>query len=680
MASAVAVALLSAASASGKVVSVVVTSQSRWVEGRAFGTAGSYEKLQGRITFAIDPLAKSNARIADVKLAPRNASGLVEFTSDFVILRPIDPARARPSVLFEILNRGHSQANGVFFSSPHGQPFKVEDLDRANLDDGFAFEHGFTVVWLGWQFDLAPGAIRLSAPVSSARSLVREAFVPDDEAVASGVDSLKTTNSYCAADALQPSATLSVESRFEGPAETLRRRAWSFAHVESGKPVDDACSIYLPGGFERGRMYQAVYQGAPAPVAGLGLAAVRDFASYLKYGGVDSPILNAARTKPRIIGYGYSQSARFLRQYLYQGFTADQDGRKTFDGLLIASAGAGRGSFNHRYAMPGEAGVSVMSDLRPVDLFPFTDGDETDPVTGQEGGLLDAAKRSHTLPKIVYTYSSSEYWARAGSLAYTTVDGRRERPLDPDSRLYFFAGAPHAHGPFPPDHGGPKGPAYANLVNFASSKWGFRALLLDLDDWVAAGRPPPPSVYPHLASNLVPYDAVHYPRVPDFATPTTMPPTWRIDFGPEFETQGVIDTEPPKLGPPFALRVPRVDGDGNDLGGVNLPFLAAPLGTYTGWNHEMTDLSGFHYLAGLIGSFKPFAITKAERLASGDSRLSIEERYRDRDDYLGRVKAAEAALIARRFLRPEDRYRIERDSGAVWDAVVGSSTRPAPSL
>jgi hypothetical protein len=157
-----------------------------------------------------------------------------------------------------------------------------------------------------------------------------------------------------------------------------------------------------------------------------------------------------------------------------------------------------------------------------------------------------------------------------------------------------------------------------------------------------------------------------------------MPPTWRLDFGPNFQAEGIIDTEPPKLGPPFALRVPRVDGDGNDLGGVNLPFLAAPLGTYTGWNHEMTDLSGFHYLAGLIGSFKPFAITKAERLASGDSRLSIEERYRDRDDYLAKVRAAEAALIARRFLLAEDRDQVERERGAVWDAVVGRSAKLAP--
>jgi hypothetical protein len=203
-------------------------------------------------------------------------------------------------------------------------------------------------------------------------------------------------------------------------------------------------------------------------------------------------------------------------------------------------------------------------------------------------------------------------------------------------------------------------------------------LLLDLDDWVTTGRAPPPSVYPHLKDGLVSIEAMRYPALPDFAVPTTMPPTWRLDFGPRFKSEGVIVEEPPTLGQPYALRVPRVDVDGNDLGGVALPFLAAPLGTYTGWNHEVTDLSGFHYLAGLIGSFKPFATTKAERLAAGDPRLSIEERYQGRDDYLGKVRAAEAGLIERRLLLVEDRDRIEQESAGVWDEIEGRAASTTP--
>jgi hypothetical protein len=663
-------ALTAAEGAAAAVKSVVVSSRTRWVDGRSFGHVGPYEKLQGRITFAVDPKGAANARIADLALAPRDARGQVEFTSDFVILRPVVAGTAHPSILLEILNRGHSLANGVFFSAGPSAPFKVEALDGTKLADTFAFDHGFTLMWVGWQFNLAASAVKLDAPRSSVSGLVREAFTPDDRDAARGVDTLDE-RSYCAADAVQAQATLASKTRFDGPLDRIPRSAWAFARVENGVAIPDPCSIRLPGGFTKGRVYEAVYQGVPPPVAGLGLAAIRDVVSYLKYGGPASALIEPGRTKSRVIGYGYSQSARFLRQYLYQGFTADEAGRKTFDGLFIASAGAGRGSFNHRYAMPGDAGNSVMADLRPVDLFPFTDDNETDPLTGQRDGLLDAAKRSGTLPKIIYTFSSSEYWARAGSLTYTSVDGARELPIDADARLYFFAGTPHAHGPFPPDHGAPGQTPYSNLVNFADSKWGFRALLLDLDDWVGAGQAPPPSVYPHLPADLVSREAVRFPLVPGFEFPRVMPSLWRMDFGNQFATQGIIDFEPPKLGAAYAVRVPQVDLDGNDEGGVALPFLAVALGTYTGWNHEAAGLETFGYISGLIGGFEPFAATKAQRLKTGDTRLSVEERYHGRDDYLAKVRSSEATLVEKRLLLAEDRPRIEAESLRVWDGLVG---------
>ena len=664
-------AMVAATSAAAAVERIVVTSRTSWLGGRSFGDAGPYEKLQGKITFTVDPRASANARIADILLAPREAKGRVEFTSDFVVIRPVRDKVAHPSVLLEILNRGHSQANGVFFAAAKGTPLKVEALDDVKLDDTFIFDHGFTLAWVGWQFNLTGTLLRVTAPVAAIRGSVREAFTPDDRDAARGVDTLDE-RSYCAADTVQRRATLKSKSRFDGPLTVVPRSTWAFARVDNGIVTPDACSIHLAGGFIKGQMYEAVYQGVRPPVAGLGLAAVRDFVAYLKYGGVPSELFDPERAKPRVIGYGYSQSARFLRQYVYQGFTADEDGRSTFDGLFIASAGAGRGSFNHRYAMPGEAGNSVMSDLRPVDLFPFTDDDEVDPVTGQRDGLLDVAKRSGTLPKIFYTFSSSEYWARAGSLTYTTTDAIHELPIDPNARLYFFAGTPHAHGPFPPDHGAPGAPPFANFANFASSKWGFRALLIDLDEWVGAGAAPPPSIYPHLADNLVARGEVRFPNIPSVYFPTTMPATWRMDFGQKFARRGVIGNEPPKLGAAYAVRVPKVDADGNDLGGVALPFLAVPLGTYTGWNHEAVGLDGFGYLAGLIGGFEPFAAKKADRLKSGDPRLSIEERYLDRDDYLGKVQEVEATLVERRLLLPEDRPKIDAESLLFWAASSGS--------
>ena len=278
-----------------------------------------------------------------------------------------------------------------------------------------------------------------------------------------------------------------------------------------------------------------------------------------------------------MIGYGYSQSARFLREFVRDGFNGDERGRIAFDGLMIASAGAGGGSFNHRFAMPGQAGNSVLWILRPVDLPPFTDD-----------ALLAKARIARTVPKIFYTFSSTEYWARAGSLTHTTEDGSKPVPLAPTSRLYFLAGSPHASGPLPPTKGGQQ---YKQYVNFAEQRWVQRALLLDLDAWVSDGTTPPASQYPSIASGtLVPMEAVEFPRIPSMPFAPYMPQVWRMDYGPEFNRRRII-SEPPLVGTSYRVLVPQVDADGNDLGGIRLPEIAVPLGTYSGWNIALPQLS-----------------------------------------------------------------------------------------
>ena len=658
--------------AAASIKGITITSRAPWSGAATSISAARYEKIEGNVLFAIDPTASSNAAIADVRLAPRDADGLVEFSSKFVMLRPLRPVSRRRSIVLEVLNRGHSQANGLFFSTQPGTTFKVEALERVKLQDAFLLEQGFAVVWLGWQFDLSPNMVGLKVPVAAVHSVVREAFTPDDDAISTGVDPLEQ-GSYCAADAEQPAATMSVKTRFDGPAKFLPRSSWSFAHVKDGRDVPDPCSIHAPGLLKKGSFYEFVYQAAAAPVAGLGFAALRDFVSYLKYGGVPSPLAGRPKNPQHVIGFGYSQSARFLRQYLYQGFTADEAGRKTFDAMFIASAGAGRGSFNHRYALPSEAGNSVLSDLRPVDLFPFTDDDEKDMMTGSVGGLLDKAKATGTVPKIFYTFSSSEYWSRFGSLTYTSVDGSREIGLDPRSRLYYFAGTAHAPASFPPSRTD-DGTKFSNDVNFASKKWAFRALLLDLEGWTTDGVAPPPSVYPHLGKDLVSRNAVKFPAIPGLRFPGYMPQNWRMDFGPDFISHGIIAKEPPDLGEPYAVRVPQVDADGNDLGGIELPFRAVPLGTYTGWNHEGPNMASFGYLAGMYGGFQPFAMTKIDRIRTGDERRSIEERYRDRSDYLANVRTVSADLVRHRFMRPEDVGEAEQEAATYWDGIVGAAS------
>ena len=658
-------------SASAAVQRVELTQVDQLQEGRSFGAGGAYQRIVGRAYFAVDPVNPANRRITDIALAPRNALGLVEFSADFVVLRPVDPEKAR-GVVIEIPNRGNTAANGWLFTTAPGSRFQLPELKDVSFDDAFALEQGFTLVWIGWQFDLPTGSIGIRVPVAPVHGPVRVTLIASGEEA--GI-SLSRPSRYCAADAVQAGAVATVRVHFDDRGRVLPRSAWSFAREEGGRQVPDPCSIYVNGGFERGKLYEFVYQGAEPPLAGLGLAAVRDFASFLKYGSESAEPSEVLRKHPqtlqRVLGYGYSQSGRFLREFLYKGFNADEHGRRAFDALFVASAGGGRGSFDHRYAMPGEAGNSVLGALRPVDLFPFCDELESDPLGHLSDGLLAAEERSNTMPKIFYTYSSTEFWARVGSLAITTVDGTKNLPLNASSRLYFFAGTAHAPGPFPPTRTrrNPKA-MYAYSSNFSAPWWAFRALLLDLDDWVSEAAEPPPSVYPHLPRDLVPRNKVRFPNIPDVSFPPYLPINWRMNYGPNFRDSGVIALEPPKLAEPYRILVPQVDRDGNDVGGIRLPEVAVPLGTSTGWNYELPSLPDFQYLGGLVGSFLPFPKTRAEREATGDPRLSIEERYPTRDGYLEQVRAAAESLVAQRLLRREDIEALIRESAEQWDYLT----------
>ncbi len=405
-------------------------------------------------------------------------------------------------------------------------------------------------------------------------------------------------------------------------------------------------------------LYEAVYSAHGSPVAGLGLAAVRDFASYLKHGGSITTLRESPATVRRILGFGYSQSGRFLREFVRDGFNADERGRTAFDGLFIASAGAGGGSFNHRFAMPGQAGNSVLSILRPVDLPPFTDD-----------GLLARARAAGVVPHIFYTFSSTEYWARAGSLTHTTEDGTRDVPLADSSRLYLLSGTPHAGGPLPPIRETNTGD-FRNPLNFAQQRWALRALLLAMDDWVTSGKTPPASRFPTIAKGeLVDRTSVAFPAAGTLTRPAYMPSVWRLDFGPDFASTGVI-REPPRVGAPYRVLVPQVNADGNDRGGVSLLEVAAPLGTFTGWNVLEPELRDLGYLSGLTGSFVPFARTRSERREARDDRPSIDERYDGLSDYLKRVERAASDLVRDGFMLRDDLPAGIARARQAWGAVV----------
>ena len=601
---------------------------------------GTHERVIGRVYFAIDPMAPANRGIADIDHAPRNAAGKVEFSSDLLFFRPKDGRGARGTVFLEVVNRGRDQSLAIL----SGAQQRSLSLEYWNLGDGFLLEQGFAVAFLGWQFDVRPlQGLTFTAPIAPVEGLVRDAHI--ELAHPGGVEVPLT---QCVAESSRTTAALTFRARMDETPQPIPRDDWQLAV--------DGCWMRVSSSRGTG-IYEAVYRAKGSPVAGLGLAAIRDFASYLKFGGDGAALRETPSALRRVIGYGYSQSGRFLREFVRDGFNADERGRAAFDGLMISSAGAGGGSFNHRFAMPGQAGNSVLSVLRPVDLPPFTDE-----------GLLAKARGAGVTPKIFYTFSSTEYWARAGSLTHTSDDGRSDAPFATTSRLYFLAGTPHSMGGLPLSKGRDQ---YRQFVNFAEQRWVTRALLIELDAWTRGDREPPSSQYPAIAKGeLVALEDVHFPNVRSFPFTTYMPRVWRMNYGPDYSATRVITIEPPATGEPYRVLVPQVNGDGNDVAGIRLPEVAVPLGTYTGWNVTIPQLSELRYLSGLVGGFEPFARTKEQRLANGDSRLSIAERYSGRQDYLDKVRRAADGLVRQRFLRVEDVPAVMQSAERAWSAVV----------
>jgi hypothetical protein len=546
-------------------------------------------------------------------------------------------------VFLEVVNRGRDQSLAIM----SGALQRDLSPESWNLGDRFLLEQGFAVAFLGWQFDVHPSqGLTFQAPIAPVEGLVRESYIESDR----GKRSTDFPLTYCAFGPGQKTAMLTFRTRMDETPRRLPRDAWQFAA--------DGCSVRL--GTDGVGLYEVIYQAKGSPVAGLGLAAIRDFASYLRHGAAGATLRETPDALQTIIGYGYSQSARFLREFVRDGFNGDERGRPVFDGLMISSAGAGGGSFNHRFAMPGVAGNSVLSALRPVDLPPFADE-----------GLLANAGAGRVTPKIFYTFSSTEYWARAGSLTHTSDDGRRDVPVAPTSRLYFLAGTPHSSGVLPLAR-----PArFQHFTNFAEQRWVTRALLLDLDAWTRNVSEPPPSQYPSISrGELVALQDVRFPATPSFPFTTYMPQVWRMDYGPRYRTARVITREPPQLGAPYRLLVPQVNADGNDISGIRLPEVAVPLGTYTGWNVTVPQLSALRYLAGLIGGFEPFPLTRDQREKGGDARLSIGERYAGRSDYLDRVKQAAEDLVRQRFMRGEDVPAVVLRAEQIWNVVVSSGS------
>jgi hypothetical protein len=666
----IAILLLFAAGAHAHVTRVEVISRTDVLDGRAFGLAGAYEKIVGRVYFVVNPDNLHNKLIVDLDKAPRNAQGEVEFSADLYLLKPKDMNKGNGSVLFEVSNRGGKGilhlVNGFSPSTPEGE-----------YGDGFLMREGYTVAWVGWEFDVPEESDRLKllAPVihdageKDIRGLVRSDFTPaqkvDDMPLGHSLLGATGGKSYPVADPASAKNVLTVRDRPDGKRQTIPRSQWSFAHTVDGKVTDDAHFIHLDGGFQAGKIYEVVYEAKDPVVVGLGFASVRDFLSFLKY--------DSQSTAPvkRVYAVGISQSGRFLRHFLYQDFNADEQGRQVMDGVIAHVAGAGRGSFNHRFAQPSRDAQPLSSIFFPTDLFPFTDLPEADPESAETAGLLDATAKSKTAPKLFLTNTSYEYWGRAASLIHTSQDGVRDATIGENTRVYLLAGLQHFSVPFPPDKdGGPDSKAQ-QLHNPNPVQWYWRALITDMNQWVKDGTAPPASTYPKIADGtLVPLSKWAFPKIPGVNTPRETSLAYHLDFGPQWK-EGIVSIEPPKVGKPFAVLVPQSDANGNDTGGVSLPELQVPLASYTGWNLRDPSIGLADLRLSFYGSFIPLAKTAAERAQTGDPRLSVAERYASRDEYMGKFAEAALKLMHEGFLLREDLPALLERGEREWAEIAG---------
>ena len=670
------VAALAVSAASARVVRVEVASRGDVLDAKPFGLAGSYEKLIGTVHFAIDPKNEANQIITDITLAPRNAQGEVEFSADLYILKPKQMARGNGAAMLEIGNRGRKGMLGTFCRADGS----LDPQTAAHFGDGFLLRQGFTLVWVGWQFDppATPGLMHVHPPQTGAtqpvRGLVRSNFVVTDRTYEHTLAD-RDHVPYAVADAEAPESHMTVRQRIDDPPKEIPRDQWRFARMEEGRAVADSGKVWLDGGFEPGKIYEVVYVSQNPPVAGVGAAAVRDVLSQLKYDG-SAEMGIPKGSIDRALGFGTSQSGRYLRTFLYYGFNRDEANRKVFDGVLPHVAGGGRGSFNHRFAQASRDAHPFLNFFYPTDIFPFSDVEQTDPETGLTDGLLTHNLAPEHRPKIFYTNSAYEYWGRAASLIHTAIDGKSDAALPETTRIYFVAGTQHGPSGFPPATG--IGQQRNNPMDY---RWALRALLVALDRWVAGGVEPPLSRYPHIADGtLVTAEKLNFPKIPGVNYSTRIHKAYRADYGPQFLSDGIVSKQPPKIGSAFPMLVPAVDADGNETSGIRLPELQAPLATYTGWNLFNDKAGPSDEISSMAGSYIPLARTAAERKAAGDPRPSIEERYPSRDAYLGRVSEAALELAADGYLLEEDVAEVLRRAAGHWDHHMSENPGPSGGL
>jgi Alpha/beta hydrolase domain len=636
--------------------------------GVSFGSVGPYQFVTGIANGAVDPRDPRNAVIQDIDLAPLDSKGLVEYSTNFQILMPVDETKGNHIMLTEIVNRGNELDPGFFnigasTANPQG--------------DGFLENQGLTLVWAGWQADLVapasnPGLITMSAPIAHRHSgktitgVVRSEWTVSTPTGAPGTqnilaESSSNTPGYASITTSNAGLTLTERVHQNDPKVPIPNSQWAFADCTSTPfpGVPNPQKVCLQNGFDTNHIYELIYTAQNPIVMGLGLAALRDISAFFHNAAKDdngtaNPL--AGQINHTLLN-GISQSGRLLRTFLDLGFNEDETGKQVFEGMQ-PHIGSVRNYINVRFSQPGRlAGTQHTEKQYPGPESPLTYEATLDPFTGEFAGLLDRCRETRTCPKIVHTMSDIEYWQASGRGDTTDPLGTRDLQLPINVRIYQFSSA--QHGGFSPVAPLPTSTGICEQLPDANTyTYNIRALLVALEAWVANGTLPPESRYSRLDhGSLVPVRRVAFPNIPGVTGPAGIFNT-RIAYyrGPRYDADdvsGIIDIEPPIPLAEYPSIAPQVDGNGNDIDGLRSHILQAPLGTYAGWNVRAAGFSQGD-ACDLTGSYIPFAVTKAQRLANGDPRLSLQERYGNTAGYVSAVTAAVNNLVSQRLMLASD--------------------------
>jgi hypothetical protein len=588
-----------------------------------------YEVIKGTIYLEVDPDLPANRRIADLKLAPRNSRGRIEFSTDFELHKPVDAGRGNHRLMYFVNNRGNKLGNWHF---------------NHEAGKNWLYSRGYSYLWCGWNCDVIESdrSLNIHVPVITENGrpvtglIYSEIISFSDDVTYSQPLVWGGSLAYPPVTLDNTHATLTKRQyRAEEPI-TIPRDGWSFARLEKGQLIPDPGYLYIKEGFAPGWLYDLVYTGKNPKVTGLGLAAIRDVVSFFKHEKADRKgfVNPLAGVIDFAYAWGHSQSARLLNHFVWQNFNGDENGRMVFDGVMANCPGAGKGQFNSRFAQFTRHGSHHEDNLYPVDFFPFASVEQRDPVTGQEGDAFSEARKSGFMPKMMFINSSTDYWTRAASLLHTDVEGKRDIEIGGDVRIYAIAGRAHTD-------------SRIGIVG--------RALLTALDEWVSLGTDPPASQIPTISDGtLVTLEEFKkdFPRIPGVIIPESFYQPYRLDPGPRWEKEGVADHVPPKTGPKYVCLVPQVDEDGREMAGIRLPEIEAPLATYTGWS--MRDPSFSNSLRRNAGAVWPLPRTAEERRQNGDPRKSVLERYPSKKDYLFNVMKSLLSLKKKRLIVDED--------------------------